>query len=338
MADVWVSVILPTWNGAAYLEAALESLCRQEEPSLEVIAVDDGSTDGTLAILQSFAGRMALRIVARPHRGNWVANTNYGMGLARGRYLAWLHQDDVWAANRLAVLRGLAERWPQAVLLFHPVWYIDASGRRVGRWCAPFAARTACLSSEAVVERLLVHNFVAASAAVFPAAVWREVGALDERLWYLADWDFWLRLARRGPVVYHPVPLGSFRLHAESQTRVRFAESEDLAQQYRIVLARHLDGPEPAWRNGTPAVGAARFSAELTLAMSEWMAGRRVAWGRLARGFWGLGPAGWFRFVHHSRIVARCAARLRAGVLGRGPAKTSSGLRGDGSDGSTVVL
>ncbi len=71
----WLSVITATYNGAAYLEAALGSLAAQGERDFEVVAVDDGSTDATLDILKAFSRKLPMRIVARAHTGNWVANT-----------------------------------------------------------------------------------------------------------------------------------------------------------------------------------------------------------------------------------------------------------------------
>lgn len=314
MAGVWLSVVIPTCNGAAYLPAALESLCGQSEQTFEVIAVDDGSTDETLAVLERFSARLPLRVVARRHSGNWVASTNLGMWLAQGRYLGWLHQDDQWAPERVASLHALAGRHPDAALLFHPVQFIDGAGRTVGTWRPPLRRPGRYLPPDGVFERLMVQNFIAASAAVFPAGAWRQVGDADERLWFLADWDFWLRLARHGPVVYHPGLLGSFRLHGRSQTAQRFVATDDLAEQYRIVLARHLDPSGQGLPCGAWVAPVARFAADMTLALSAWSAGRSPDWPRLARAFLRLGPGGWFRFAHHSRIAERLVARLRGGV------------------------
>jgi glycosyltransferase involved in cell wall biosynthesis len=170
MCAPWLSVIMPTYNGAAHLEAALRSLVVQEDRDFGVIAVDDGSTDRILEILDAFSHSLPMKIVAQEHTGNWVAGTNCGISLARGRDLSWLHQDDTWAANRLAQLRPLTVKWPEAVVLFHPGWYINAAGRRVGKWRCPLPAATSPAPSDKFFERLAVQNFIAASGAVFQAA------------------------------------------------------------------------------------------------------------------------------------------------------------------------
>ncbi|MCR4412771.1 MAG: glycosyltransferase [Thermoguttaceae bacterium] len=334
MSALWLSVIMPTYNGAAHLEAALGSLAAQQEHDFEVIAVDDGSTDRTREILEAFSRRMPMRIVAREHTGNWVAGTNCGMSLARGRYLSWLHQDDAWAADRLAQVRRVTAQWPEALLVFHPVWYIDAAGRRVGRWRCPLPAATSPVPRERLIERLVVQNFIAASAVVFQAAALARLGALDERLWYLADWDFWLRLAREGAVAHHPAFLASFRLHSGSQTVVRSAEVDDIMEQHRIVFARHL---AVLGRNSPRArriAQVARFSAEVSVELRRTVTHGKVDWLRLARDFLRLGPAGWLVFFRDSRIMERSVARIRAGLCRR--ATTAVG-KGNANGGSVVL-
>ncbi len=334
MSAPWLSVIMPTYNGGRHLEAALRSLLDQEERDFEVIAVDDGSTDRTPEILRAFSHSLPLRIVAREHIGNWAAGTNYGMALARGRYLSWLHQDDTWAADRLAQLRRLAAQWPDAMMVIHPVWFIDGVGRRVGRWRFPLPRAIGPLPPCRLMERLLVQNFIAASAVAFQAAAFRRLGGLDERLWFLADWDYWLRLARQGAVVQHPGFLASFRLHSGSQTLARSAEADDLAEQYRIVFARHLPalGPETPIARRIAQVG--RFSGQVSIELCRAVTGQGVDWPRLAREFLRLGPVGWFLFFRDSRIVARSVARLRAGLCLRAAACAAKGK----IDGSAVVL
>src|SRR5689334_7383953 len=107
MGSPWLSVIVPAYNGARYLPAALDSIAAQRADDIEVIAVDDGSTDDSVDVLRQYAVRMNMTIVEKAHRGNWAACTNVGMAAARGRYFCWLHQDDFWQPRRLEVLREL---------------------------------------------------------------------------------------------------------------------------------------------------------------------------------------------------------------------------------------
>jgi glycosyltransferase involved in cell wall biosynthesis len=314
MSGPWLTVIMPTYDGAAHLASALESLVAQGERDFDVVAVDDGSTDATLDILNTYADRLPMTIVEREHTGNWVANTNHGMGLAKGTYLAILHQDDLWHLDRLARLKRLTSRWPDAWLLLHPSRFIDASGKRVGRWRCPLPRRTACLSARELLRPLLVQDFIACSAPIFKAEAARRVGGMDETLWYAGDWDFWLKLAGLGKTVYHPVPLTWCRVHSASQTCRRIHRTEDIEDQYAVVLARHL----AAWEGGNPigdrTARIARFSCQVNIALMRFLGGGKAGWLRLLGSFLRLGPAGWRRYFHDSRIVERTLCRLRAGL------------------------
>ena len=175
----------------------------------------------------------------------------------------------MWCADRLVQVRRLTCQWPDALLLLHPVWFIDARGWRIGRWRCPLGKTTSCLHPENVVRRLLVQNFVASCAPVFKAEAAREAGLLDEKLWYLADWDLWLKLARLGPTVYHPVPLASFRIHGGSQTSACHNAINDVEFQHRVVIARHLAALTCDKAAARRIARLARFSSDLNLRLCD---------------------------------------------------------------------
>jgi len=99
MTDGLVSVIVPVYNGERYLAAAIASVMAQTYASAEIIVVDDGSTDATVAVARQFG--TAVRYERQSHRGSPDAARNRGVELARGEYLAFLDQDDLWMQNKL---------------------------------------------------------------------------------------------------------------------------------------------------------------------------------------------------------------------------------------------
>ncbi|MBY0528284.1 MAG: glycosyltransferase [Gemmataceae bacterium] len=306
----WLSVVMPTYNGARYLSQALESIQLQGDPSIEIIAIDDGSTDGTMAILGEYANRLPLQIVRKEHAGNWAASTNHGLKIARGEYVSFLHQDDLWLGGRLDKLRGLLAHHRDVGLILHPSWFINRHGRRLGLWHCPLPVRRRGVDAGLVIERLLVQNFIAIPAPLFQREAALAVGGLREELWFTADWDLWLQLARRCKTLYLPKPLAAFRLHSLSQTQARSGPSDCLRQQMAAVLDRHL----PAWEASHPHRSdvrrAAWFSVEVNTALAaifhhQWPAALRLAGCALD-----LGLEGWYRFWRDSRIVERLSARL----------------------------
>jgi hypothetical protein len=248
---------------------------------------------------------MNLRIEERGRVGNWVANTNHALRLAGGEYACFLHQDDLWLPGRLSALKPLIERSRPRFLL-HPAQFIDRRGRVLGPWRCPLGDGPH--SSQAVVERLLVQNFVAIPSPIFSRDAALSVGGLDESLWYAADWDFWLKLAGLGPVVYHARTLAAFRVHGGSQTMQGTGRAAEMRRQLDAVLERHLTPGGKA----SELVSAARLSVEVNGALAGLTAGGAPPWGRLARGFLALGPGGVRRYLRDSRLVERVLARLRA--------------------------
>lgn len=308
----WLSVLMPTYNGEAVLPRALAGIDAQQDSDIEIIAIDDGSTDGTAGILEDFAKNHRALVIVRPHTGNWVANTNYALSRANGVWICFLHQDDGWLPGRLGSLRRVALQYPEAEWLLHPSYYVDRQGRRLGRWTCPLPAGLSLPAR--TVPRLLVQNFISMPGPCVRLGAARAVGGFDESLWYTADWDFWLKLAVRGPVAYIPEPLSIFGIDTGSQTVQGSRDLPRFQEQLETVLLRHLKEWRTHGRIAASVERAAQYSVLLNTALAGAIGGTRPSYGALAARFLALGPAGWFCFLRNSRILERVRARLRAGL------------------------
>jgi glycosyltransferase involved in cell wall biosynthesis len=317
MNKPWLSVLIPTYNGEKYLAKALNSIAVQEDFEIECLAIDDGSTDNTITILNSFQDRIPLKIIQREPQRNWVANTNYLLNLAQADYVCFLHQDDMWLTNRLAIIRRLITQFPQAGLILNPSIFVNLQEQKLGLWRCPLPSLPVLINSDVMIGKLLVQNFISIPAPVFKREIALRVGGLDEKLWYTADWDFWLKLAKYGQTIYYPKPLSVFRVHPNSQTVTRSSYIQDFRQQLELVIDKHLETWSASGQTKSKVRKIANFSKEVNIALASVIHGKKVKRIFLVRELFSLGFLGMYKFFRDSRILERSVARIRA-KLNRG--------------------
>lgn len=308
MTAPWLTVVMPVFNGAKTLARTLASL-PSGASGIEVILVDQSSTDDSRSIAEAHLGRLDLQIVPAKGTTNWMQNTNIGISAARSPLISMLHQDDLWATDRAEQMRSFIKRHPSARLWAHDTWFIDARDRQLGRYAPPFARREAQLAGEDVLKHLLVQNTFAVPSVVFRRDDALAGGGLDETLWYTADWDLWLRLSRLGDVAYLPQALASFRLHRGSLTLTGSRDASDFRRQLEIPFERHIAALPAAARLAVQNRAAAAMQLNLCLAAGYHR--QPTGWGRLATLLVKLGPVELGRLLRDTRIVARTLPRLR---------------------------
>ena len=308
MAAVKLSVIMPIYNGEAFVASALESIRSQTDDDVEVVVVDDGSTDRTIEIAQGFRDKMCVRVISPGRLGNWVAATNLGLREATGDWACFLHHDDHWLPGRVAKVKQLISRATGALVL-HNALFIGPQDEKLGPWTCPLSGQI--ISSERFRESLLIQNFIAISAPAFRREAALESGGLDLALWHSADWDFWLRLGALGPVAFSDEILTVFRVHDESQTSARALQPGEWEEQLTIVLDRHLPrlSCSEAQRKRIRRTSLASIAVNASLAAVS--RGNQAGWGHLLSRVLCLGPIGWFRYIRNSRIQQRLGARLK---------------------------
>lgn len=185
------SVVVPCFNAEGTLRRALESCFRQTERAVEVLVIDDASSDGTQALLAELTAMapadMPVRAFSMSVNGGPSKARNFGWDRAAGRYVAFLDADDCWDADRLALLREQLERMPDVLLLGHP-------HRLPGEVRSTSMPVVRSLS----VVQLRLRNIAQTSCIV----VARKVSLrFDTSMRFTEDHDLWLRIARLGPVV-----------------------------------------------------------------------------------------------------------------------------------------
>lgn len=303
----WLSVLMPIYNGAETLEECLNSLVLQAF-GVEVIAVDQGSTDKSKSILESFSDMLGIRIIDAPENENWVQNTNLALREAKAPLATLLHQDDVWLPGRAKLLKEMSVQYPDAALWLHSAYYINSQSSKIGTFAPPFGKRPAIIPSQKALARLLVQNTVALPAAMFPTALARGLGGLDEELWYTCDWDFWIKLAASGPVAWSPVNATGFRIHGASQTIKGSRDLDDFRRQLAVPLDRHLPKLTAHNRKSTEKLASASNALNVWLAASYHRNKKPIL--PLLGQLFKLGPTLWWPFLRDSRIIQRVLPRL----------------------------
>ena len=206
-----VSVVIPAWNGERFIEKTLLSVFAQTYTDLEIVVVDDGSTDGTREILERHADR--LRCHRQENEGQSAAR-NRGAELARGALLAFLDHDDCWEPTYLEAIVACFEAQPRAGLVVPGYRFLDADDRPLARRRlkrSPGEWYTTCSLLEGDVGT--IHN------PVIRKDVFLASGGYDTTIHGPEDCELWLRLSFATEMLHLPEALLLYRTHADNASK-----------------------------------------------------------------------------------------------------------------------
>jgi glycosyltransferase involved in cell wall biosynthesis len=253
MNEPAVSIILPTYNGSRYLAEAIQSCLDQTFADLELIVVDDCSTDESPKIIAKFAEKDPRVRVARHEQNKRLPGAiNTGMALSRGRYLTWTSDDNLYRPNAIAEMVAVLEGDSSLGMVYANSTFIGASGE--------------ALSPGFIGPVDLLANINAVGACfLYRREVYETIGDYDPEMCLVEDWDYWIRVAEKYRLqpLYRDVYL--YRHHEGSLTHQR---EEAIRQSERKVLERHL--PRMHW-----ASRRARSRGYLFAAQIAWRFGDR---------------------------------------------------------------
>lgn len=241
-----VTVIVPNYNHARFLEQRIQSILGQTYTDWELWLLDDGSTDDSRDVLQQYVDMPGVcAMFSERNSGNTFVQWNVGVARARGEYI-WLAESDDFADPRfLEKTVAVLEAHPETGIVYSNMWLVDEQGNRMEtydalqgrllgstRWHSSFQVqgRVAC------ADFFLMGNPICnASAVLFRKSVFDAVGGADTSLRLCGDWMTWVRMLMHSDLAYVNEPLSYFRHHAGS-VRSRSLDNFTIpAEAYKVV-------------------------------------------------------------------------------------------------------
>ena len=217
-----VSVIIPTYNRADFIAYAIDSVLAQTLQDFEIIVADDGSTDETDRVLESYGDRV--RYVRLDHSGLPATVRNAALQLAQGDYVAFLDSDDGWLPHKIEQQVRILDDNPNVGLVHSNALVLEVGQDKPSRLYFEDEKRR----NGKVLRDLLQDNFVITSTAIVRRSLLKQAGSFDENrlLRAIEDYDLWLRIAALSEFYYVPEALAIYRDNSTSirtqQTRVAY--------------------------------------------------------------------------------------------------------------------
>ncbi|TGN41528.1 glycosyltransferase [Marinobacter confluentis] len=242
-----VSVIMPTFNRAKFLPQAVGSVLSQSYADLELIIIDDGSTDDTVKVLAPFLNDDRVRYFHQENRGQSKAR-NVGLNQASGEFIAFLDSDDTWATEKLKKQVALISRLPGAAIVHGDEETVNEKGEVI-------SFDNMKRYSGRITRQLLADNSVSITTALVRRKCFDEMGGFQASHGVADDYDLWLRFSARYLFHYEPGIVASYRVMEDqisSDKRRRFAANEMIIRNFLNQYGDSVTPREKRW-------GLARF-------------------------------------------------------------------------------
>lgn len=268
-----VSIVFTSYNHHEYLKQAIESIINQTYTNLEIIIVDDCSTDGSQEILQrySFDKRIVFNFLKK-NTGSYVKASNFGAQISTGKYLLFAQCDDYSEVSQIEELVSEIEKKKTAGVVYSESRLVDKVGNFLSddysireNSFRKYCKNTVLIQREKMREFLsyscVIPNL---SAALISKELYLKVGGLSDKYFIAADWDFWLKLTSHTDFLYIRKPLNNFRQHATT-IRSSYKVSTQILEIHEIIYScisrNHIKGIEKLYMK--ICAGAVWFSYQV---------------------------------------------------------------------------
>jgi glycosyltransferase involved in cell wall biosynthesis len=244
-----VTVIAISYNHERFIRRCLDSVAAQTYPNVEIIVLDDHSTDGSLDVITRWIAETStlVELIAHEQNQGICRNRNETLAMARGDYVACISTDDEWLPEKLEVQVEQMERLSDDVAaVYSDAYLIDESGAALAGMSIERNRPFSHPPEGDIFDELLVGNFIPALTTLVRRHCFLAVGGYDESLVY-EDWDMWLRLSRRYQFAFTPQVTARYRITNTSLIHVLHdARRDEFFDSSLRLVAKHLDAGERA--------------------------------------------------------------------------------------------
>ncbi len=232
-----VSVVIPTYNYGRFIDKAITSVIAQNMQDLEVIVLDNASTDDTENRVASYLSDKRVRYVRHPSNIGAFNNGQRGIQMALGKYVVVLSSDDFLLPGHLQTLVSALEANTKCVLAYSPCVWVDDDDKAIRVLDHPGHCPNSYCGGRDELSALLVYDcYITLSAAVIRHSALVEVGSTDPRLWSCGDWDLYIRLAMKyGDFAFSKKPSVCYRVHDDQQSHGLYRTILPLTDCMRII-------------------------------------------------------------------------------------------------------
>lgn len=234
-----VSIVMPSFNQAGFIEAAVRSVLEQDYQALELVVVDGGSVDGTLQRLEALLGEFGSKLRWISEKDSGPANAvNKALGYARGNFIGWLNSDDLYAPGAVSRAVQCFLSQPEMVMVYGEGEHVDSGGKLLSR----YPTKPPSVS----IQEFQDGCFICQPTVFFRREVFESIGYLDESLATAFDFELWLRIFKNFPdrigFVEHVQAFS--RLHSDSITS---RQRRLVAIEGVKILGKYLGRAKPHW-------------------------------------------------------------------------------------------
>lgn len=240
-----VTVIIPAYNHEAYISESIESVFKQTYKNIQLIVINDGSTDNTKQVIQEILDRKTneFTFISKKNEG-LIKTLNLGISLAQGTYFCVLASDDFWMPDKIARQVEVMEKNPEAGLTFSDTYFCYGFQKTDVKYSKYKPGLLKIKSGVAVnlYNRLLIENLVISTTNLIRLDALKSVGNFDDTLTY-EDYDMWLRISYKYRIIYLNEPMAYYRIHeanfSKQNLKMLKGATGTLEKQYALLKKDH---------------------------------------------------------------------------------------------------